>query len=291
MIDLIEEASEKVLAVEEKMATLEITTRVGCKNNCRYCPQGALVEAYKKRSSIYEMSLDTFKRCLDKVPKEVRIDFSGMAEPWLNPVCTEMVVHAHDAGFSLAVYTTLVGMNLVDIDALTKIPFRVFEVHLPDQDSYTNIKVTGEYLEKLKKISNSNISGLGYMTIGKVHPAVKEVVSEKVKEHPIIDRAGNVKEIEGVQSNERLKGIIRCISCGKLLNHNVMLPNGDIILCCMDYGLKHVLGNLLEVDYEKLFHTSGYRLLQRKLNDDSLDILCRYCHNAKRSKWNWLHLS
>jgi len=25
---------------------------------------------------------------------------------------------------------------------------------------------------------------------------------------------------------------------------NVLLPNGDVVLCCMDYGLDHILGNL-----------------------------------------------
>ena len=75
------------------MATLEITTQIGCKNNCNYCPQETLVKAYKARSDVFEMSFDIFKKCLDKIPKTVRIDFSGMAEPWLNADCTKMVLY------------------------------------------------------------------------------------------------------------------------------------------------------------------------------------------------------
>ena len=30
------------------------------------------------------------------------------------------------------------------------------------------------------------------------------------------------------------------------LNYNVLIPNGDVQLCCMDYGLDAKIGNLLE---------------------------------------------
>ena len=33
------------------------------------------------------------------------------------------------------------------------------------------------------------------------------------------------------------------------LKHNVLIPNGDVHLCCMDYGLESNGGNLLENDY------------------------------------------
>ncbi|HDQ04635.1 MAG TPA: hypothetical protein ENN23_08775 [Deltaproteobacteria bacterium] len=268
------------------MATLEITTRIGCKNNCSYCPQDALVKAYKARSNVFEMSVDLFKRCIDKVPTSVRIDFSGMAEPWLNSECTKMVLYAHNKGFDLAVYTTLVGMELLDIELIRNIPFRIFEVHLPDSDSMTNIKVNDAYLEKLKKVGESGISGLAYMTIGKLHPIVKGVVGDIVSEHGVIDRAGNLSDFHGIVHQKRLTGLIRCKSCGNALNHNVLLPNGDVILCCMDYGMGHVLGNLATMDYGDLFASDDHRLLQKHLDDDSLDIICRYCHNARKSKWN-----
>ena len=66
---------------------LEITTRIGCNVNCIYCPQKRLVSRYVETAQggpIIEMTLDTFKVCIDKLPQDTRIDFSGMAEPWLN---------------------------------------------------------------------------------------------------------------------------------------------------------------------------------------------------------------
>lgn len=41
---------------------------------------------------------------------------------------------------------------------------------------------------------------------------------------------------------------------------NVVLPNGDVVLCCMDYGLKHKLGNLLEQNFNDLKREANYDL-------------------------------
>lgn len=270
------------------MSTMEITTRIGCKNACSYCPQDAFVKAYKARSDIFEMSFDLFKKCLDKVPKHVRIDFSGMAEPWLNRQCTKMLLYAHKKGYSLAVYTTLVGMEKEDIEAIKDIPFRVFEVHLPDANNMTRIKVDSDYLDKLARVRECNIQALTFMTIGEVLPVLQEVIGNGINCNDVIDRAGNLTEFPGVAKQERLRGIIRCKSCDTRLDHNVLLANGDVILCCMDYGMHYVLGNLAEMTYEEILTSPVARQLRKSLLDDREDVLCRYCHNAKRSKLNWL---
>ena len=36
-------------------------------------------------------------------------------------------------------------------------------------------------------------------------------------------------------------------------DQNVVLPNGDVLLCCMDYAMKHRIGNLIEGDYFSMF--------------------------------------
>jgi hypothetical protein len=32
----------------------------------------------------------------------------------------------------------------------------------------------------------------------------------------------------------------------------ILLPNGNVQLCCMDFGLQHTMGNLLERDYNSI---------------------------------------
>lgn len=44
---------------------------------------------------------------------------------------------------------------------------------------------------------------------------------------------------------------------------NVVLPNGDVYLCCMDYGLEHKLGNLLKTNFDDLKRDKMYKLCQK----------------------------
>jgi hypothetical protein len=62
------------------MTCLEITTMVGCPLKCTYCPQDQLRGTYGQNEKY--LPLENFKLILSKVPYYVRIDFSGMAEPF-----------------------------------------------------------------------------------------------------------------------------------------------------------------------------------------------------------------
>ena len=51
-------------------------------------------------------------------------------------------------------------------------------------------------------------------------------------------------------------------------------------MCCYDFGLQHILGNLITLDYNSLFTGETFQKLKQGLNDDSIESLCRYCENA-----------
>jgi radical SAM protein with 4Fe4S-binding SPASM domain len=92
---------------------------------------------------------------------------------------------------------------------------------------------------------------------------IDKIIKHNVSE--IWSRAGSLFE------TEEKKGEIRCSITGDSFDHNVVLPNGDVYICCMDYGLKHKIGNLLTTHYDHLERDS-LRGLMKKGN-----IICRYC--------------
>lgn len=61
-----------------------------------------------------------------------------------------------------------------------------------------------------------------------------------------------------------------------------MLPNGDVVLCCMDYNLKHVIGNLLTQTYKQVME--GEKLAEIiKINETdgfSKCSICKACENV-----------
>jgi hypothetical protein len=262
------------------MAKFEICTVIGCVNMCDFCPQDKILSSYK--SPIRIMSLDTFKKCIDKVPRNIPILFSGMAEPFQNKNCIKMIEYANKKGFIIKVFTTGVGITKKDIVVLEKIPFGSFELHLPDSINNTKIKIDKNYLELIESIKNSKIKNVKYLLYGKIHPEVGKVLKFEVEDlsRLVQNRASNLGSIPPIK---KIKGSIVCGSSGRMLNDNVLLPNGDVVLCCMDYGLKYKLGNLLESSYESLFQTDSFKKMQEALDSQEGEILCRYCSSARKS--------
>ena len=223
------------------------------------------------------MKFETFKKCVDKLPKDVQITFSGMSEPWLNTDMTKMLLYAFKKGFKeFRVYTTGVGMDIKDVDAIKKIPFTKFVVHLPDADNNAIIPVTKSHKELLLKIKRSNIKNCSYMTMGKLHQDLLSEFETLVISPRMISKAGNLDSFEKIYNS----GPIMCNSEFGL-RHSMMLPNGDMYLCCMDNSLQYKIGNIVKDSYESLYQGEAFKLIERKLKNEKLgDVLCRHCEMA-----------
>ena len=274
---------------------LEITTVVGCRHACVYCPQDKLSKSYAARTdgSMRAMSFETFATCIDKVPRQTSIVFSGMADPMLNAECIDMILYAHESGFRVSLFTTAVGMTPADVDRTRHIPFEHFIVHLPDADEKnTRIACDVKYLETVTALDSAQIDGLDFIVIGRAHPEIQEIVKKTIAERTIIDRAGNLDRdtVKALSSTTIFKakalreGKIACArTTGPLLNQNVLFPNGDVVLCCMDYNMEHVIGNLVQESYEDMFRSQVYQRVTDGLAEVTTpQILCRSCSEAIR---------
>ena len=174
--------------------TLEITTMIGCPLNCTFCPQDQLKSAYGKTGAKY-LSFEDFQTVLGKIPQSVRIDFSGMSEPWANPWATRMLEYALQCGYRVAIYTTLYGMSAEDATLITTqlLPKHQSQVdivclHLPDEEgNMRGYKPSDEYNEVLGKFIEMMRFGafpaqkLAAMTMhkcGKVHSSLADQVKQ-----------------------------------------------------------------------------------------------------------------
>lgn len=260
------------------MLRLQITTKIGCTIACSYCPQDRFIKAYRKRSSNLSMSLDSFRTYIEGLPPEVAIWFAGMSEPWLNAECTEMLLYAHKRGHKISVFTTLTGMKSSDIDLLESVPFDFFRIHVPSDSGHENIRINDNYLNVMDRISESKINTSFHCHGRNTNVKVKALLDSKKKAIEwvfTLERSGNLR-IKGRLNLPRRRGII---GCGRNLNNNVLLPNGDVILCSNDYGMKHILGNIVSSGYDSLFNGNEFIKIRKGQQDESIDTLCRYCQD------------
>jgi len=260
-------------------AHLEVTTNIGCFLNCVFCPQEKLIKSYGN-DKIKNLFLDDFKKYIDKIPVEVDIHFSGFCEPFINLYCTEMIEYAVRNRHKVSIFTTLMGTTKQDYEKLSNYHFDKICIHIPDNEGRSKFKITDDYINLLEYVLKNKLSCNKFWINchGTPHKKIEHLINEPIDTF-IIDRAGNV-EIEGTTKND-IYGMFTCSAVGHKLNQNVLLPNGDIVLCCMDYELKHVLGNLNYCSYNELFFGKEAEKI-RKTFDGKIceDILCEKCNRA-----------
>lgn len=270
--------------------TLEITTIIpekGCVVDCVFCPQRTLEKVY---TGTRILTLDNFRKVIDKVPSDVRITFAGFTEPWMNKYATDMVLYAHEQGHPVSVFTTAVGLSVNDCERIAHVPFAGnpnggFCLHLPDSEMLARHPITPGFLKTLEWLRDhqNEIKNFQVMTMGpELHPAIKHIFAS-APYYQMYSRAGNlfreaVLKPQLVTLKDRWDAVMhpdknRTCGCVEHLYHNVLLPNGDVSLCCMDYGLDHIIGNLYEQSYESVIP-----------NDQTCYNLCNFCENGVQPK-------
>jgi len=245
--------------------TLEITTNIapkGCVVDCAFCPQRTLEKAYAGDTIL---SLSNFMALIDKVPKEVRITFAGFTEPFLNKKCTDMVLYAHETGHPVSVFTTAVGMKPEDVYRLKDIPFAGepnggFCLHLPDQERVAKHPINLNYIATIEAFHAVHKQIKNFYTMAMSLPVHSSIAHLFPTAHlpQFWNRAGNLNREAASKPNSVMMRVMQAgtvdkpqtCGCVEGLYHNVLLPNGRVSLCCMDYSLDYIIGNLSEQSYD-----------------------------------------
>lgn len=283
---------EKYGIVHNDGPVMELTTMIGCPLMCTFCPQEPLRTTYGDNTKYMQpMDLMTI---LAKLPKNTRIDFAGMSEPWANPACTTMLEMVLYMGFRVAIYTTLYGMTEPEKvrQALEQHPnqVEVIMLHLPDANgNMKGWKNSPEWQKAAAVITNTKVPcGIGAMTMdssGLVHPDLQPMVGRLAGwvGHTRADSL-DTEQVKGqaISITPHNTFPLTCAST-PFFDRNVLLPNGDVVLCCMDYKLKHVIGNLLTQSYDEIMNGDKLKEIIKMNEADGFDkcSICKSCENVR----------
>lgn len=268
-----------------KVQHLEITTMVGCKVACVYCPQDKISRRYLGADRM--MRFEDFKTYIECVPRKVVVHFTGFAEPFLNPQCTDMIEYAASRGHQIYISTTLAGMTHADIMRLAKLKYYQFQIHLPSAEKLMNLVINDDYFSLLYELMTAGIITDFHFHGKEAHPVVGAWLRQhgvELEKFRIQDRAGNLNTekaaarlLTPVATAANPTGKLRC----DRIYQNVLLPNGDVALCCMDWSAEYVLGNLKQDRFEDLHRSKTFRRVLRGLKRADDDLLCRTCTEAQ----------
>ena len=119
-----------------------------------------------------------------------------------------------------------------------------------------------------------------FMTMGTIPDEIKNIIGMDVKASEMVDWAGH---IDFGRKTNRITGPILCTMNRSRNNRDIppiILPNGDVVLCCKDWSMDYVLGNLLNCIYDELFQSKTYNEVIKKMRSENDDIICRNCEFA-----------
>lgn len=270
---------------------LQITTQIGCKIDCKYCPQKLFIDHYTSdKTRCHSMTLEAFKRYVDQTEKEVIIDFAGFSEPFFNANCIEMIKYAYETGHDVELFTTLMGLDKEGFEKIKNIPFREVVLHIPDEDENSKIAITEEYVELLRKVLDTKkVDGRPFADWaschGKIESRIQEIIDGRLRViTQLHDRAGNLDDSD-LEQQHGIKGAITCSNTdARYHNHNVLLPDGTILLCDSDWGMQHILGNLNDNTYQEILNGENSKKIYELRNLEDSCIICRECCYAIKKR-------
>lgn len=248
--------------------SIEVTLKLPCINGCQYCPQGALKKAYKGRARMTE---DTFLELMDTVRDDTAIHFSGFSEPFLHSQCIQFITIACLSGNPVRLFTTLVGATHTDIDALASMPMQEIVVHLPDGEFYK----PKSSVSSIAKYAAKKLKHAKFITVYTDNTRSKmwsKRLGVTVKTEEIVSRSGKVCFAEQITT----PGAVKCR--GNRQYQPVVLPDGDISLCCNDYGLNWRMGNVYEDTMGDL--EECVKAYERLMADPKRETICNSCWRA-----------
>lgn len=205
---------------------LEITMGIGCPVNCvKYCPQEVLVRQYRGSKKL--LGFSDFKRLLSTVPPDVGIVFAGYCEPFVSKDLADCVGYVHDAGYTIGIGTTLFNATEQEVKEIVKFKWGLgFCVHLND-GKVVRFPIT-------QKDQNNLTTA--------IHK-VPNLTFSLMNDNFVSNNRENI--IRGNLTKPRKVGYCRKLHVPQF----VLLPNGDVHLCCMDFSLEHYVGNLFQQSY------------------------------------------
>ena len=276
--------------------SVQITSAMGCPVGCEYCPQSTLSENRAGRK--HSLEAVDFEKYLQNIPLDTLLRWTGYSEPILAKEFPEMVSCAHKKGYKQLISTTLVGPRRC-LDFLEVFPgFIHFNFHLQDMDNkMPGLIVNGKYIDTFKRIFTAQLkrARLNPLKItiqcwGRAfHPLISKAIDECASEcsysNEEIEQMTRISDLLSSRSGKanvsafRRKALKKYSQndlsyiyfCGKKsLSNPVLLPNGELNICCDNYSLEGIKGSLSDsnlVDVQgSWFEENWYKFATGKMS-------------------------
>jgi|TARA_B110000027_G_scaffold129914_1_gene152022 radical SAM protein with 4Fe4S-binding SPASM domain len=285
---------------KNKKKVLEITPQIGCTMMCSYCPQTLIVSEARERNAKKIMEIENFEKMIKNIPSDTWISWAGYTEPLLHSYFIDFVKLLNEKGYTQTINTTMHGKKESQEFMSNTNLFKSVGFHLPDNEGLMKLSVKDSYLFYLEKAirhqssildeNSIHIKIIGDKPHKKIEHLLKKLIDEKIIKENIITSSKIISSRNNFMSQEDKKykffSLFKNIKKKKLyycsytrLNSGVLLPNGDVNICCNDYSLGFSIGNLLEQNLDQMKNHEKLMTQTNFLNGDMK--VCNKCEYYK----------
>jgi len=251
---------------------LNITATSSCKASCVYCPQDRFTSAMKGQPRhLSRLEFVELLPALAGTHFDV-VSFGGFTEPFENPEIVELITMASEQPFvdQIHVYTNGEGLTPSIAEELRGVRLGCVDIscHGLDADTYRR---TRPFLDVARIRENvlsllQNRANIDRLTISVTGPFGSPASLAELE--TLCSQYGARFERRDLHSRAGLLHIGRAAKvvksgpfrCAKFdFGKPVLLPGGDLVLCCQDFALEHVIGNLHRQTFEETLRDSPVR--------------------------------
>ena len=272
---------------------LNVTTTSGCRGRCVYCPQDRYWDAMAERPRY--LTADEFTALVPMLADThfETMSFGGFSEPFDNPEIVDLLTLTYELDFvdEILVYSNGEAMTPATMQALAHVHFGTVDIscHGFDPETYRR---TRSFVDPVAVRENvlfllENHSNIANLTISVSGPFGSQDSLDELA--ALCDGAGATLFRRDLHSRAGLLRIGRAnggpksgpFRCAKFdFEKPVLVPGGDLSLCCQDFALRYVIGNLHDAPFAKLMSESALRrhvLAVAAGRSEDPDLACYQC--------------
>lgn len=279
------------------VVSMELSSR--CNLQCRMCSHPT------SEREPHMMSFDHFKIILGKLKKtNIRQLFLNMGEPFMNRAVFRMIAYAGRQGFRVCISTNglLLTEDYMRQVLKTGVDVLKFSIEGCGPEIYDKVRVGGNFdklfrhvvrMKELRDRAGSKMPIRISTILMKDNDDIVDFVKfwgpycDEVEYTQMTNHIG-LRDNSEISLSDAWKHRVGCPQVKPYSEINV-LSNGDMVICCIDFHGKCVLGNLVEQEFGDIWASERMTEIRRKAYADEIDDLdpCRDCYITDYSDVMW----
>lgn len=143
-------SQEKPLVIKNKPVTAQIEPTAECNLKCKFCVR------YSGKVPIGRMSLENFKKIIDKLEGLYKLGISGQGELFIHPEVFDMIKYANDKGILVNINSngTLITKDVIEKLCKLDIGEIGISVDSTKKEKYEKVRIGANHNKLLENIKN-----------------------------------------------------------------------------------------------------------------------------------------